>query len=101
MNPAPARPKTTENASDTSAVLVELLIMTPVSRSTRPVERITNAVIEQMMIVSANTSKIPHMPCATGSLTLDAECTMTLEPRPASLEKTPRFIPQVSAVMTP
>ena len=36
--------------------------------------------------VSAKTSKIPHIPCTTGSLTLELEWTITLEPRPASLE---------------
>ena len=52
-------------------------------------------------MVSANTSKMPHIPWATGSFTLELEWTMTLEPRPASLENTPRFMPQVTAALTP
>ena len=36
----------------------------------------------------------------TGSLTLELEWTMTEEPRPASLENTPRFMPQVTASFT-
>lgn len=49
--------------------------------------------------VSAKTSKMPHMPCFTGSLTLELEWTMTEEPRPASLEKTPRLKPWVMTVL--
>ena len=41
------------------------------------------------------------MPCLTGSLTLELECTITDEPRPASLEKTPRFIPHSIASFMP
>ena len=40
----------------------------------RPPEvRTTKAVIVQTTIVSANTSNIPHIPCLTGSLTLELE----------------------------
>ena len=55
----------------------------------------------QTTMVSMNTSKMPHMPCFTGSFTLELEWTMTEEPRPASLENTPRFMPQVMASFTP
>ena len=55
--------------------------------------RAIKAVIVQTTIVSKNTSKIPHIPCLTGSFTLEEECTITEEPRPASFEKTPRLQP--------
>ena len=75
------------------AVFSVVVSMAPVCRSTRPLVSTTRAVREQTMMVSAKTSKMPHMPCITGSLTLELECTMTEEPRPASLENTPRFMP--------
>ena len=58
------------------------------------------AVKVQTTKVSANTSKIPHMPCTTGSFTLEAECTITEDPSPASLENTPREIPLLIATIT-
>ena len=73
----------------------------PVWRSNRPEERIVNAVSEQTTIVSVNTLKIPHIPWLTGSLTLELQCTITEEPRPASLENTPRFMPISIAILTP
>ncbi len=53
----------------------------------------TKAVIVQMTMVSTKTSKMPHRPCATGSLVFEAAWAMGAEPRPASLEKTPRAMP--------
>ena len=47
----------------------------------------------QMMMVSTKTSKMPHRPCSTGSLVLEAAWAMGAEPRPASLENTPRAKP--------
>ena len=101
IKPLPALPNTVEKASETSAVLAESEIISPVLRSTTPLDRIANAVREHTTMVSAKTSKMPHMPCMTGSRILEAEWTMTEEPRPASLENTPRFIPQVTARRTP
>ena len=43
----------------------------------------------QITKVSRNTSKTPQSPCFTGSLVSEAECAITEEPRPASLEKIP------------
>ena len=57
----------------------------------------TSAVRVHTTMVSANTSKMPHMPCCTGSFTLEAACTITEEPSPASLEKAPRLKPHVTA----
>ena len=75
--------------------------MCPVSRSTKPVVSTTSAVSVQTTMVSAKTSKMPHMPCCTGSRTLEDECTMTDEPRPASLENAPRLKPHVMACEMP
>ena len=83
------------------AVFSVAVSMAPVFRSTRPLVSTARAVRVQTTRVSANTSKIPHMPCITGSRTLELEWTITLEPRPASLENTPRFMPQVTASLTP
>lgn len=73
----------------------------PVSRSTRPEDRTVKAVRVHTTMVSAKTSKMPHMPCLTGSRTLELECTITEEPRPASLENTPRFMPCSMASLMP
>ena len=63
-------------------------------------ERITaKEVMVQMMMVSTNTSNTPHMPCSTGSLVLEAAWAMGAEPKPASLENTPRAKPWRMAVM--
>ena len=75
--------------------------MRPVSRSTKPEVSTTSAVRVHTTMVSANTSKMPHMPCCTGSFTLEAACTITEEPSPASLEKAPRLKPQVTARDSP
>ena len=73
IKPSPALPNIFANASATSAVFSFVLFIAPVSRSTSPDERTANAVSEQTTMVSANTSKIPHMPCLTGSLTSELE----------------------------
>ena len=52
-----------------------------------------------MTMVSMNTSKMPYRPCRTGLVSLEAAWAMGAEPRPASLEKTPRFTPQVMVCM--
>ncbi len=101
MNFGPTPPNTVANAWPTRALPATSVSISPVSRSTRPVVSTTRAVRVQTTIVSANTSKMPHMPCCTGSRTFEEECTITEEPRPASLENAPRLNPQVIARLTP
>ena len=55
----------------------------------------------QINSIATNMRAVFSIPWATGSFTLELEWTMTLEPRPASLENTPRFMPQVTAAFTP
>ncbi len=62
MKAGPALPNTVPNASPTRAEPAEEVITAPVSRSTRPEDNTVNAVRLQTTIVSANTSKIPHIP---------------------------------------
>ena len=69
----PPKLKTVPNASLTSAVCSFADNISPVCRSISPVERIEKAVSVQTTMVSANTSKMPHIPCFTGSTTLEAE----------------------------
>ena len=64
-------PKTLANASPTNAEPSALLVTAPVPRSTRPEDNTVNAVSVHTTIVSANTSKIPHIPWRTGSLRLN------------------------------
>ena len=59
------------------------------------------AVRVQTTRVSAQTSKIPHIPCRAGSVTLEDAPAITEEPSPASLEKAPRMAPQRRAAQTP
>ena len=101
MNLSPKLPNEVSKASATRAVDFSATITAPVLRSTRPEVSTASAVNVQTTIVSAKTSNIPHMPCITGSCTFDAECTITEEPRPASFENTPLFMPQVRAIFTP
>ena len=61
----------------------------------KPDVRTTSAVMVQTTEVSAKTSKMPHMPCLTGSLTSELLWTITDEPRPASFENTPLLQPCV------
>ena len=58
-----------------------------------PLHRITIAVSVQIRIVSVNTSKIPNIPCFTGSPVSAHAWAMEPVPRPASLEKIPRATP--------
>ena len=44
---------------------------------------------------------MPHIPCVTGSLASEEEWTITDEPRPASLENTPRATPKRMALEIP
>ena len=60
--------------------------------------RMTSAVMVQITMVSAKTSKMPNRPCCTGPSVSAAAWAMGAEPRPASLEKTPRDTPRVMAV---
>ena len=55
---------------------------------------ITSAVIVQTTIVSMKVPSMAIMPCRTGSFVLAAACAIAAEPRPASLEKTPRATPK-------
>ena len=66
-----------------------------------PEVRITRAVMEQTDRVAINTSKMPHMPCSTGSFTSASQWTITEVPSPASLEKTPIETPVRSARAMP
>lgn len=58
-----------------------------------PQVKITSAVIVHTTIVSAKTSKIPHMPCFTALGSSEAACAKTELPSPASFEKTPLATP--------
>ena len=97
MSFAPSVPNTASKACPTSALPAAPAAMRPVSRSTKPEVSTTSAVRVHTTMVSANTSKMPHIPCCTGSFTLEAACTITEEPSPASLEKAPRLKPHVTA----
>ena len=55
--------------------------------------------MEQMTMVSKNTSNTPQMACSAGSSVEEAAWAMGAEPRPASLEKTPRAKPFFMAVI--
>ena len=101
MNLGPREPKVVAKASPARALPWTSVSIMPVSRSTKPVHSSTMAVRVQTTMVSAKTSKMPHIPCWTGSLTLEEEWTITEEPRPASLEKAPRLKPQVMAMLMP
>ncbi len=64
-----------------------------------PLMRITRAVMVQITVVSANTSKMPNRPCCTGPLVSAAAWAIGAEPKPASLENTPRATPLVMALV--
>ena len=68
---------------------------TPKGIST-PLQMMVRAVREQMTMVSTKTSKMPKTPCSTGPLVSAAAWAMAAEPRPASLEKALRRIPQMT-----
>ena len=53
-----------------------------------------------MMIVSMKVPVIEIKPCSTGSSVLAAAAAIGAEPRPDSLENTPRAIPSRIATMT-
>ena len=65
-----------------------------------PVHRTTRAVMVQTMMVSTNTSLMPHRPCFTGWLAEEEEWASGAMPVPASLEYTPRARPQRMASIT-
>ena len=65
------------------------------------VVRITRAVSVQTTMVSANTSKIPHIPCSAGSFVSAALWANTEAPSPASLVNTPLATPTRIALATP
>ena len=73
MSLDPSAPNTASKACPTSALPAAPAAMRPVSRSTKPEVSTTSAVRVHTTMVSANPSKMPHMPCFTGSLTFDAE----------------------------
>ena len=54
-----------------------------------PVTRMTIALNVQMIIVHINTSKIPNIPCLTGSFVFAWACRMLALPFPPSFEYTP------------
>lgn len=87
------------NALATMVASVTPSAIAPVATSYTPEVNTTSAVMVQTMMVSTNTSKMPHIPCCTGSFTLELECTITDEPRPASLENTPRLKPAVTTLL--
>ena len=66
-------PRPSDNASLTREAPVTEVSTSPVSKSMRPEQSTVKAVRVQTTIVSKNTSKIPHIPCAIGSFTLEAE----------------------------
>ena len=56
-------------------------------------------VIVQMMIVSMNVPVIEMRPCSAGHFVFAAAAAIGAEPRPDSLEKTPRAMPFCIAIM--
>ena len=60
-----------------------------------PEQRRVRPVRLQITMVSMNTSKMPYRACFTGSGSEVVAWAMGAVPRPASLEKMPRFIPQL------
>ena len=56
--------------------------------------------MEQMMIVSMKVPVIEIRPCSAGHFVLAAAAAIGAEPRPDSLEKTPRATPFCMAIMT-
>ena len=48
-----------------------------------PLDKMAAAVRVQLIIVSKNTSKIPHMPCSQGSVVSDWACIIDDAPSPA------------------
>ena len=87
----PKLPKLVENID----IDISSSASVPVNWLTSKVVRKVSAVRVQMIKVSKKTSNTPQRPCLTGSRVSDAECAITEEPRPASLENTPRAIPLV------
>ena len=63
-----------------------------------PPQRITSAVSVQITIVSANTSKIPNIPCFTGSSVSAHACAIDPVPIPASFEKIPLETPRLIVI---
>lgn len=90
------RPNTVASAAAQSAAPpgTPRLSVTPEVRSMRPVR-------VQMTPVSTKTSKIPMRAYSPGSSALAEAWAMEDEPRPASLEKIPRRIPQLMALVKP
>ena len=84
MNFSPAAPNTVAKAAAHRAVPLYAQ-----EGAQTPEVRMASAVTVQHTSVSANTSKMPHMPCSTGSFTSASQWTITEVPSPASLEKTP------------
>ena len=67
----------------------------------KPVTITTRPVMEQITMVSMNTSKAPSRPCFTGWSVLAEACTMGEVPQPASLLYTERAKPRRIVVATP
>ncbi len=62
--------------------------------------RITKPVMLHTMMVSMKTSSMPMEACTSGDSAVEAAWAMGAEPRPASLEKTPRAMPMRMAIIT-
>ena len=101
INISPGFPNIAPNAADARFDDSTPDTSCPVAKSMSPEARMDTAVSVHTTIVSANTSKIPHIPCRTGSATFELEWTITEEPSPASFENTPRFIPRITACLMP
>ena len=81
------------NAAFVSAAPFSIPHHTPVTTSVRPVS-------VQIMMVSIKVPVIEIRPCSAGHFVLAAAATIGAEPRPDSLENTPRATPFLIAIMT-
>ena len=70
-----------------------------VSPDQAPVRTSARPVIVQMMIVSMKVPVMEMRPCSAGRFVFEAADAMGAEPRPDSLEKTPRAMPFCIAIM--
>ena len=84
---------------DVSAAPVKPVPPSPVTVQA-PEVRITSAVMVQTRMVSINVPNIATMPCRTGLFVLAAAWAIAAEPKPDSLENTPRATPNRMAAAT-
>ena len=89
----PIGPKTPVKVSCVSVLELPLAIHSPDTKIESPVKL-------QIIIVSIKVPVIEINPCSTGSLVFAAAAAIGADPRPDSLEKTPRATPFWMAILT-